>query len=268
MRKLNVLLALTDQLRHSYKNNITDYVKFFSKSQGAFKGEKKTYTTREGVMDEPNKRGVTMVASTIDEKLTYFIENSSKFIDALFSQEKTNASGVAIAELKIDGKSWGNFTSLELLRLKSLLESKDLGQLSEMIINIPVRSDSEVWNKSKDEEYSGREIFETALFTGINKTTVKTPYVLEDPNIKGGKLPENYKASIASEDKILELGDYTKQSFSGEWSHRERAMVLKRKNDLLIAITEALKEANECEAIESNLTSKRIFKYLFYNINK
>lgn len=264
-KKLNVLLALTDQLRSSYKNMVSDYVKFFSKSQGSFKGEKKTYTPRDGVIDEPNKRGVTLVATTVNEKLDFFIENSSKFIDSLFSQEKTNASGVASAELIVNGLSWGVFTSLELLRLKSLLESKDLGTLSDMITNIPIRSDSEVWEETTSDQYTDRNVYETELFQGVAKTTIKTPYVLDDPNIKGDKLPTNYQPPVVTKDTIMELGDYTKRSYSGEWSNRERVMALKRKNDLLISITESLKIANECEVIDSKLNAKKIFEYLFYN---
>lgn len=263
-KKLNVLLALTDQLRHVYKNSVSDYSKFFAKSQGSFKGSKRTYTAKEGTIDEPSKRGVTIVATTVKEKIDYFVDNSSKFIDALFSQEKTNASGVAEAELIVGGKSWGVFSSLELLRLKSLLESNDLGKLVDMIENIPVRSDSEIWKKTTDEEYEGRDIYETELFVGVSKTTLKEHYVLEDPNIKGN-VPSNYTPAVAQKDRVMELGDYTNQNFSGEWSHRERALALKRRTSLLTAITEALKVANECEVVESKLTSKKIFNYLFFD---
>lgn len=264
-KKLNVLLALTDQLRHTYKSMVSDYVKFFSKSQGSFKGEKKTYTPRDGVIDEPNKRGTILIATTVKEKLDYFIDNSAKFVDSLFSQEKTNASGNAVAELIVNGETWGEYTSLELLRLKSLLESKDLGTLSDMIMNVPVRSDSEIWEKTTSDNYTDRDVFETELFKGVTKTTIKTPYVLEDPNIKADKIPANYQPAVVTKDEIMELGDYTKQSYSGEWSHRERASAMKRRSDLLVSITEALKVANECEIIESELNSKRIFEYLFYN---
>ena len=264
-KKLNVLLALTDQLRQIYKNNVADYAKFFSKNQGSFKGEKRTYTAKDGTIDDPSKRGTTLVATTVNEKLDYFIENSAKFIDALFSQEKTNALGNAKAELMVDGKSWGAYTSLELLRLKSLLESSDLGKISDMIENIPVRSDSEIWEKTTNEEYEGRDIYETELFTGVTKTTVKTPYILEDPNLKGKDAKTNYTPAVVQRDEVLELGDYTKQNFSGEWFHRERALALKRRTNLLTAITEALKEANECEVEKSDLTAAKIFNYLFYN---
>jgi hypothetical protein len=262
--KLNVKLALTDQLRQNYKNLVNDYSKFFAKSQGAFKGEKRTYTPKEGTIDDPSKRGNILVAITVHEKLDYFINNSSKFIDALFSQEKTNSLGLAKAELKVNGESWGEFTSFELLRLKSLIESSDLGKLGEMLENIPVRPDSEVWNKTNEDEYSGRDIYETEKFTGVAKTTIKTPYVLEDPNMKGRELPSNYTPPVVTRDEIHELGDYTKQNFSGEWTHRQRALCLKRRSELITSITEALKIANECESVESELTAEKIFNYLFF----
>lgn len=264
MKKLNVLLALTDQLRKAYKNSVSNYSKFFSKNQGSFKGEKRTYTAKEGTVDDPGKRGTVLVVTTVKEKLDYFIESNEKFIDALFSQEKTNASGLATAELKVDGEVWGTFTSLELLRLKALIESSDLGDLGSMIESIPVRSDSENWIKTTNEEYADREIYETEQFKGVAKTTVKKPIVLEDPNLKGKALPDNYTPPIVSQDEILELGDYTRQTFSGEWSHRERALTLKRRTDLLTAITEALKVANECKVEKSDLTAKKLFSYLFY----
>lgn len=263
--KLNTLLSITDQLRVSYKNMVNDYSKFFSKSQGAFKGEKRTYVAREGTIDDPSKRGITLVTTTVREKLDYFIENTSEFINSLFSQERTNATGVAHAKLVVGGKEWGDFTSLELLRMKSLLESSDLGNLEAMLSNIPVRSDAEVWVRSEDAEYSSRDVFETEMFKGVNKTTIKIPFVPLDPNLQGKDLPVNYQAQVIQRDEVLELGDYTRQSFSGEWSHKDRAATLKRREVLLIAITKALKDANNVEAVESEITAKRIFEYLFFD---
>lgn len=263
--KLNVLLALTDQLRTQYKNMVADYSKFFSKSQGAFLGLKKTYTPREGTVDDPNKRGFVPVATTVREKLDYFIETSSEFIDALFRQEATNAHGSAIADLVVDGKKWGTFTSLELLRLKTLVESQDLGKLEEMLSNIPVRSDSEVWEAP--DETDDRQIWKTEMLKGVAKTTVKEPFIVKDPNLDGKDIPVGYQPPVVSRDTIQELGDYTVQHFSGQWSQRDRALALKRRSTLLTAITKALKEANEVEALDSELTGERIFGYLFFGNN-
>lgn len=256
--KLNILLAKTDALATGFKNAIQDYAKFFSRSQGAFLGEKKTYEPKEGTIDEPNRRGNTIVQTTVDEKIDYLISGSEDYINSLFSQERTNASGVAIAELKVDGKSWGEFTSLELLRLKSLLEGSGI---KAMIANIPVRSDSENWDVTNEEQYEGRVIYESPLISGTNITTTKEDYILKDPNVS--KDSPSYVATVAQKTTTVPLGDYSIQKFSGQWSQRQRAAALKRTAVLYVAVIEALKKCNEAEAIESELTSELIFGYIF-----
>ena len=257
--KLNVLLALTDTLRVKFKNMLADHTKFYAKAQGSFLGTRATYVPKEGAIDEPSKRKLVKVVSTVDEKIDYFIKESKEFVDALFSQEKTNGMGLAKAELIVNGTSWGEFTSLELLRLKSLLEASDLGKLEEMIATIPVRSDAQIWDKTDTEEYTGRNIWETPMVSGISRTTVKEEYILEDPNLKAGVV---YTPKVAIRTLSQDIGDYTTQDFSGEWSHRERAGALKRRHDLIVAVTVALKDANDCEAVTSELTANRIFGYI------
>jgi hypothetical protein len=258
--KLNVLLALTDTLRAKFKNMLADHTKFYAKAQGSFLGAKSTYIPKEDAVDEPSRRKIIKVVTTVDEKIDYFIKESSQFIDALFSQEKTNGMGLATAELVVNGESWGTYTSLELLRLKSLLENSDLGKLEEMLASIPVRSDAQIWDKTTNEDYVGRNIWETPLVSGVSRTTIKEEYILEDPNLKAGVL---YTPKVAQRNKPQDIGDYTLQEFSGEWSHRERAGALKRRSDLIVAVTRALKESNDCEAVESNLTANKIFEYIF-----
>jgi len=256
--KLNVLLAKTDHLSSSFKKSIEDYIKFFKHNQGSFKGEKKTYEPRTGVVDNPNERKNELVVTTVTEKLEWLTDTFGEYFDALFSQEKTNASGVAKANLIVEGKSWGEYTSLELLKLKSTLEN---GTIDEMYRTIPVRTDNELWVKSSNEMYSDRDVYETEQFKGVSKTTVKEPYIMPDPNLeklKGG----NYQPAVATRDSVLELGDYTRQKFSGEWSHRERAELLRRKTVLLGSVIEALKIANEAEVLPSTLTAEKIFNYL------
>ncbi len=256
--KLNTLLAKTDHLASIFKKGLEDYVKFFKTAQGAFKGEKKTYDPKQGTIDAPNERVNKLVVTTVDEKLNWLAENSADYINALFSQEKTNASGNAKATLAVDGVSFGEFTSMELLRLKSLLES---GTLKDMYENIPVRNDDEIWTASSNESYTDRGIFESTQRTGTVKSTVKESYILSDPNI--GKMEgAKYTPQIAHKDTVIELGDYTFQRFSGEWSHVQRAGVLSRRSKLLTAVIEALKVANDVEAIESGMTAAKLFGYL------
>ncbi len=192
--KLNVLLAKTDHLASSFKKAVEDYIKFFKHNQGSFKGEKKTFEPRTGVVDNPNERKNELVVTTVGEKLHWMEETFSEYFDALFSQEKTNSSGVAKAALVVEGENWGEFTSLELLKLKSTLEA---GTIDEMYRTIPVRPDNEIWAKSENEMYIDRDIYETELFKGVSKTTVKEPYILLDPNLdkvkNGNYQPEVFR---------------------------------------------------------------------------
>jgi len=255
--KLNVLLAKTDALAVGFKNLINDYGRFFNKSQGAFLGEKRTYAPKEGTIDEPSRRGNINVQTTVDEKFEYFIDTSAEYIDSLFAQERTNSSGSAIAELIVEGNSWGTFSSLELLRLKGLLENSGF---SNMIGAIPVRSDAEQWDINTQEAYINRYIFEAPILEGTNITTVKEDYILKDPNVSDQS--PNYNAKVAQKTTVMELGEYTVQKFSGQWSQRQRAEALKRHNKLYVATIEALKVCNEVEAIGSDLNGPKIFNYI------
>jgi len=258
MIKLNVLLAKTDSLAPQFKGMISDYGKFFSKNQGAFMGQKKTYEANEGTVDDPTKRGNMLVQTTVNEKLTWFKENSKEYIDSLFSQEATNASGNAKAELTVEGESWGEFTSLELLRLKSVVEQ---GSLHTMLEVIPVRSDSQEWNPSDNEMYKDKGIFQTPLLKGTNITTAKEDRILKDPNVDNNS--PNYTPTVTTITTTVKLGEYTVQTFSGEWSQRERAEALQRRGKLITAIVQALKKCNEVDAVASGLNSDKIFGYLF-----
>jgi len=261
--KLNVLLAINEQGKARFKAMVKDYIHFFQKKQGSFRGEKRTYTPREGTIDEPTKRGVVRVATTVDEKILYFIQNNGPIIDNLLTQEKTNGSTHTI-ELKVGSHIFGHFNALELLRLKSIIESADFGQFNEMLSSIPTRSDAELWEKSTSPDYEGRfEIWETPLIKGVSKSTMKEHYVLEDPNLKHLKDFAGYNPPVAVKNITVELGDYTTQKFSGEISHQRRARILKRRTTLLTAIVKALKELNDVDTTPSEGNGEEFLNYIF-----
>lgn len=257
--KLNVLLAKTEQLAPSFKRMISDRLDWFKNHQGSFKGIKKTYSPKPDTIDLPNERQTTRVVSTVKENLDWIEETAQEYIDNLFAVEATNASGTAVAELKVDGVSFGTLSSLELLRLRSLLDSEGF---EDMYKTIPVRSDSENWDETLDPEYQGRDIFENKMLQGTKKSITKENYILTDPNVPYLKDTSKYQPVVATKDTIIEIGDYTIQHFTGEATHRERAEILRRRSKLIVAITEALKVANEVEATQSNLKAKSIFSYL------
>ena len=144
---------------------IADYGTFFKKNQGAFLGVKKTFVPRDGYAEDSRYMGTTKVTTTVGEKLEWFEQQAIPFLKDLFSVEATNSKGAQKVELVVDGVSFGWLTALDLMRLKSLLSKKEW---DEMYINIPVRSDAEVWESCTDPEYSGREVFQTPMALGLS----------------------------------------------------------------------------------------------------
>ena len=144
------------------------------------------------------------------------------------------------------------------MRLKSILTS---GPLDLMYETLPVRSDSEVWTKA-DGDYAGREVFCTPMLKGVTRTTESEEVILKDPNLDPAHLPANYNAKTTVKKKTVEIGDYTMQKFSGEWTQTQKAQLLDRKSRLLNAVIAALKEVNDVEAAQSNLDVKAMLNFI------
>jgi hypothetical protein len=100
------------------------------------------------------------------------------------------------------------------------------------------------------------------LLEGKRKSILKESYILNDPNLAFLKDASRYTPQIGSKDKVVDLGEYTMQKYSGEWTSVDKAHLLRRRSVLLAAIIEALKIANEAEAVESDLTAAKVFDYL------
>lgn len=250
--KLAVLLGLRDKVEKSFGNMLDDMLQKFKNKQSLFKGHRKTYQAFDGFADDPTKRGYENVASTVSEQLNWFNENTLDYFNIVFSIEKTNAAGV-YSDLVVNGENWGTFSTLELLRLKSILD----GKLKAMIHEIPVRKDAILWTKSDSPDFKGRNIFESPLDSGNAKTTIKESYILVDPH------PDQKRQPIVGEKSTqVNVGAYTSQEFSGEFSTRERADVMLRYDILYKAVIQALENANSVESKDSQLGSK-LLEYLF-----
>ena len=253
MKSMTVLLGLRDRGEKVFGNMLDDMFQKFKNKQGLFKGERKTYKPIEGFADEPSKRSFVTVASTVNEQLQWMKEHSKDYFDIIFSIEATNAANIARADLVVDGQVFGNFSTLELLRLKTLLD----GKLKSIISEMPVRREDTIWNLSQDPSYVGRDIYESSLDSGYAKTTIKESYILVDPH------PDTKRAPIVGEKSTqVNIADYTSQSFSGEASIRERAEMTVRYEKLYQAVIAALAAANNVEQVESKLGTA-VLDYIF-----
>ena len=257
--KLNVLLAKVEQIASSYAMMLKNYFVFFKNEQGQFVGVHKTHVPREGYFEDASKVANVQVVTTVGEKFDWFEEQAKPYIKGLLDIDNTNASSGVRVELKVGDVSFGMLSAAELMRLKAILSNPDLER---MYAVIPVRSDRELWKPTTAEQYVGREIFETEISRGVTKTTEKTTYILDDPNIGRLKDQSGYKPVTTIRDKMVETGDYTSQNFSGEWTQRQKAELLKRRSQLLTAVVEALKVVNDTPVIESSFDVDIFFRYM------
>lgn len=258
---MNTLLAKAEHTGATFRKEVGDYLTLFKNKQGMFRGIQKTFVPREGFPEDPSKQGTVTVMSTVDEQFDWFVDKiGEKYLNEQFAIEATNSQGAEKVELVVDGKSFGKLTALELMRLKSILTDT---AFDEMLKSIPVRSDAEVWNKSESRDYAGREVYETPMLKGVTRTTESEEVILKDPNIDPEHLPSNYRAQVTTKKRTVETGDYTTQSFSGEWTQRQKAELLSRKSRLLNAVIVALKDVNSREAVKSELDCNGLLKYIF-----
>lgn len=79
--------------------------------------------------------------------------------------------------------------------------------IQEMLQNIPVRKDSEIWEPCTEEMYAGRAIVQSPILRGTKKSITKTQYILEDPNVQKLGSATHYQPQIAVKDTVMELGD-------------------------------------------------------------
>lgn len=250
--KLNVLLAKTDQLAAIIKANISDTIDKFKNKQTLYRGEKKSYKERFPEYADPSQEMDKGVSSTVNETLAYLFKLADNFLSAKLDQEATNCSGLAKAELIINNESYGEFTTGELMALKGFFEQQIL---KDMLGNMPTMSLSERWSKSQSPEYMSRSIFESPAQKWIAKVTDVYQVAHFDPQ---GKQP----AVIVNEKKTIEVADVERQLFTGEISHVEKAYMIARLSEIVMAIKEALERANGAEVLKSQINMKKLFQYL------
>lgn len=250
---LSVLLGLREKLEKNFKNLIDDMLQKFTKKQGIFGGYHNTYEAVDSFADDDTKRGFQNVESTVENQLAWMNKYSEDYLNTVFSIEKTNAQNI-LSKLWVNGEDWGEYTTLELLRLKGILT----GKLHAVIKELPIRSHKFIWTESTAPEFTGRKIWETPKETGFSKTTIKDTVIVNDPHIAAGNRPPVTKEVTTQ----VNVGKYTKQTFTGAITNLERAQMEVRIDDILRGVIEALEVANSIEVSTSDLGDK-VRGYLF-----
>lgn len=253
-KKQAVLLGLREKLEKTFGGMLDDFLQKFKNKQGIFQGWNKTYDALEGYADDPTKRSFQKVSGTVQEQLDWFKQYTADYFTTVLSIEKTNSTGIK-SELVVAGKTWGEYSVLELLRLKSIMD----GKLKAILGELPIRDEKVIWNKTSKDYYGSRDVWETPTVEGYTKTTLKRTEVVNDPHIKDA--PNRPPVAVQIETQV-NVGHFTEQKFSGEITMLQRAEILAKYDQLYIGIIEALENANNVETVESDLGTKFI-QYIF-----
>lgn len=254
MKKQSVLLGLREKLEKTFGGMLDDFLSKFKNKQGIFQGWNKTYDALEGFADDPTKRSFQKVSGTVAEQLDWFKQYTADYFTTVLSIEKTNSTGIK-ADLVVNGTSWGEYSVLELLRLKSILD----GKLKAIIQELPIRDEKVIWNKTTKDYYGKRDVWETPVVEGYSKTTIKRTEIVNDPHIKDA--PNRPPVGVQIDTQV-NIGHFTEQKFSGEVTMLERAEILAKYDQLYNGIIEALETCNDVEAQESEL-GKKFLEYIF-----
>lgn len=260
-QKLAALLGVTELAKKRQAALINDYSIFFTKNQGAFVGKKSSYTPAPGYNDNLSKQYHNRLTTTVAEKMMYMAENIIPIWNDMLTVEKTNSSGIAKANLIIDGKDYGEFTSLELLGMKTLFTS---GKVQHMIKSTPTRREGVNWVKDDSGDYADREVYKRDV-PYQDVTTEKESYIVDDPNVAksiAAGVSLNYAPVVKIKETKAVLGGGVVTELTGAISHTDRAQILDRLTLIQRGITEALARANDVE-VEDRTDVSSIVGYLF-----
>jgi len=245
--KLHELLAVEQDRKHKANRKIGETKKLFEKKAPHFDGMTKRYIALEEnseLIPDENKEIVT----TVESSLTEAIEKISKGIDAHLSKEETNCSGVAKAELEVDGQSLGTFSATSLLAIES-----HLNKLKELYDAIPTLESARKWDLDDQE--------------GIFKTDAEVKF----RSVKRPKVIVKYEATEEhpAQTELLyldfQIGKYETVYKSGRIPLTKKKKMLNRINNLLEATKIARSKANNVE-VKNIKFADQLFDFIHQDI--
>ena len=188
----------------------------------------------------------TIIATTVDEKLSYVADAVSAFLDANASKEAGNQK--AKADVIV-----GEEVILKDMPATLLLglESKLL-KIREVYEAIPTLPPSIEW---VPDENQGKGVFRTAK-PEIKQKTEKSFKVVElSPSTK------EHRAQVEKISIDNPVGDYLTQHFSGMISPGRKSKMIGRVDTLISAVKTARQRANAVDAVKCNI-GKKIFSFI------
>jgi hypothetical protein len=241
MGKLHQLLAVESDLDQAYKNALHETQVVFEKKSNLFFGFIKTLH----IFDESDATHYTderhELTTTVPKRLAYQDTFIANYIDALLQKEATNQ--LAMANLVVNGLTLAeDMPATFLLGLE-----KRLVAIRAVYKTIPTLPQGTAWEVDTTQ---GDDIFKT-VFPDVKFKTKKTfnHKVLYEAT-------KEHPAQIEKWDETENIGEYSKVVWSGLVPSADKAAILKRIDDLIIAVKKARQQANNCDVVTLKVGQK------------
>ncbi len=245
--KLHEILAIEQDRKNKSNQSIGESRKVFTKNETIFDGMVKKYIpTEENAEQIPDER--KEMVSTVKALLNKTLEPVVVAMDATLSKEETNASGVAKAELVVEGKKFGTYSATTLLALES-----HLSKVLDLYKAIPTLDTSRKWNfDDKNDFYRTEE--------EIKFRTIKRPKV-----IVKYEATEKHPAQTELLNIDFQVGKYETTYFSGKVTPTQKAQLINRLEELIESVKIARSKANNVNVKNVKLGEK-IFDFVHKDI--
>ena len=248
MSSLHELLAVKKDAAQR-GNEISGETKKVFGAKHLFAGSLKTYTpfNEEDTVRFADEHET--LSHTVGEKMQWFGENIGRIIDIEYQIDLSNAS--AAADLQLGDTVINDVPATFLLDLISYL-----GSVRKTYAAIPVL----------DPKYQWEEDFTEA--PGVFRTT-KPEVTFRSQKVLRHKVlveaDEHHPAQVEKWPEDVQVGEYTKQMWSGALTTAQKAAVLGRIDKLTESAKKALSKANNVEHSREKIASQ-IFSYLHEGI--
>jgi len=248
MAKLHELLAVVGDLKGKKDKITQETAVTFNKKPHLFLGEVKTLTMFDESRKQEEGTERKPLATTVKAKLEYIVDTFNLYWDAKLQKELGNQSakadiitneGVVIAK---------EVPATFLLEMEN--ELKELRRLYDTIPTLEVGRVE--WEKS---EQLGKDVYKSKYPIVSNKTekTVRHKVLVE--------ATDKFPAQIDKWNENVPVGQYNLELLSGMLSPYEKSTILKRVDEVLIAVKKARQRAN-CVDLTKRTIGNKIFDYI------
>jgi len=246
MGKLHQLLAVESDLNSAYQNVLNETQTVFEKKANLFFGAVKSLR----MFDENDKTKYTnehqQLATTVPKRLAYTKDFITNYLDALLQKESTNQ--LAKADLVVNGIEIAKDVPATFL----LGLEKRLTAIRAVYKVIPTLTQGTAWEV---DESMGSDAYK-AIHTDKKFKTKKgfMHKVLYEAT-------KEHPAQIEKWEEVENVGEYSIDTWCGMISSADKADILKRIDNLIIAVKKARQSANSCDVVKATIGSK-IMNYI------